>query len=255
MQTIAASVLVEDAWRLMQKDIDQLEDRQKADARVALSRAVQYLWERWWWESLMVCQQVQFYAAHVTGQIYSPDDFVYLPSSDKYYQGLSRDNDLPPLDAGGNLNTTSWLAWRACPPQPSYWAATVTYQLADQARYGVLNYVSFTSDNLNNQPGLQADTADHNFWCSIVPWEPNLAEAIPPIYGDVRSVSVHDPRHHQNSQPLDFMATPDGTLVYQLSVGRPWVWSRRVTPVITGDAFSATATYTATAPSELVFDS
>ena len=34
----------------------------------------------------------------------------------------------------------------------------------------------------------------------------------------------------------------------------PWIWARRVTPVLTGDDFSATATYAATAAKDLIFD-
>ena len=76
----------------------------------------------------------------------------------------------------------------------------------------------------------------------------------PGPFGPIRSVSRFDPRVHDNSQPYQIKVTFGGTLVIGLDVGRPWVWSRRVTPVITGDEFSSSATYTATPVEDLVFD-
>ncbi len=59
MQTVKASTILDDAYRLIGWDAGQIDSRDKADARCALSKAIQEVWDRWWWNELMICQQRQ----------------------------------------------------------------------------------------------------------------------------------------------------------------------------------------------------
>ena len=71
----------------------------------------------------------------------------------------------------------------------------------------------------------------------------------------MRTVSRLDPRSTRNPGLFAQQETADGTVIFGLTVTHPWIWLRRVTPVITGDAFDAALPYTAAAPADLVFDS
>jgi len=74
-------------------------------------------------------------------------------------------------------------------------------------------------------------------------------------FGPVRGVSIYDPRSKANPNFYELSVTGDATRILALTVLHPWVWSRRVTPILTGDDFDATAIYAATPPEELVYDS
>jgi hypothetical protein len=86
-------------------------------------------------------------------------------------------------------------------------------------------------------------------WHALIPFTPDV-----PVAGTVRTVSVMDPRRTTNPMPYTFQKADDGVRVINLVRGEPWVWYRRATPVITGDAFDATATYTAMPANQLTFD-
>lgn len=291
MQTVDASVILDDAYQLIGWDQTQLETRQEQQARMAMSMALQEMWERWWWEELMICQRVQFWNSYRADTIYngyftsgSTNTFVYWPQTDGYYQAVQMANfGIAPTDASGNLATANWFQWRACPypnasafptnqntlfGQVDYpsWNATQSYGLGDIAnwfapffddptQFQQANFVSIIAANLGNQPVwvdiIVGDPAIQ--WFQIANWQPNVTTAaVNPVYGDIRSVSSTDPR--ASTPALRFHFDANGN-VYGLNVGKPWVWSRRVTPVLTGDAYDPTVNYTATAASDLVFDS
>jgi hypothetical protein len=72
-------------------------------------------------------------------------------------------------------------------------------------------------------------------------------------FGPVRSVSAFDPRISSNPMCYEVDVTAEGTRVIDLDIGRPWVWSRLVTPVLTGDEFDAAVTYEATDEQDIVY--
>jgi hypothetical protein len=79
---------------------------------------------------------------------------------------------------------------------------------------------------------------------TVTPW-PN---------GPVRSVTTYDPRKTGANKPFAIETTGGITRILDLDVGRPWVWSRRVTPIITGDEFDATVAYAATPAEQLTYN-
>jgi hypothetical protein len=90
-------------------------------------------------------------------------------------------------------------------------------------------------------------------WGALTPWAPQITGIHWP-----RVISRRDPRLGPNSGPYQFEKTSDGVRLVGLTAppaGRPWCWYRRNTPILTGDEWSPTATYTAAHENDLVFDS
>lgn len=110
MLTVNTSVILEDATRLIDWDPDQLEDRQVAMRRMAFSLACAEVWESWWWEQLMVVEQVQFTGDYQQGWMdhgdgYETGHVVYSPITDAYYIALWGIAGPPVLTAGESLAT------------------------------------------------------------------------------------------------------------------------------------------------------
>lgn len=253
---VAASVILDDAYRLIGWDAEDLDDREKQDARMALSTAVQEVWEAWWWQELMVCAQTQFAPTWANEPLAGT---YYWPPTDKYYIHLITDAVIEPVDSEGNTNFSAWADYADTFTLVA-WVSTTTYEQGDQVSHYGVNYQCTTAG------GVSGTAPDQSFdWAPLS--DPSLdavlrqpypipgGTTVTGVYGPIRSVSKFDPRTSANPQPFELDVTQDGTRVLKLSVGRPWVWSRRVTPIITGDEFSTTATYEATDPQDLVYDS
>lgn len=247
---VAASVILDDAYGLIGWDAENLDTREEQDARRALSRALQEVWEAWWWQELMTCAMTQFAGHWLADEDYPTPACYYAPTA-KYYLAMS-DTLGAPADSTGEVNP-SWLEYD---PQPWPVWAPGTYDLGAKAQHAGKYWYSSTAAN-SDVPATGSnwinlfDTTGEN-------WEPLLPDAnssnLALIYGPIRSVSQHDPRSAANPEFLELDVTCAGTRVLGLTVTHPWVWARRVTPVLTGDEFSTTTTYEATDPEDLVYD-
>ena len=357
MQTVAASVILEDAYRTIGWDPDQLETRQKQIARTAMSMALQEIWESWWWAELMKCESkvgAQVYSSTTT---YAAGDNVYYPATKQYYQCCQASLAQAPATLGTDLvtYTTNYAYWADAAATysgddyvvgvndtglepgdivryaedgecyqyfapPSHLQATFTYlqeatptsdlvSLLQTGTSGGRPYLTGTSLNditlylgwsagdmvwylatdpegayatqyfRSTQDVMSPDLV--TFWeagplgysgegggCSVdkiisttypappdsVSWH-KLVEFIPTAtaYGDIRMVALHDPRASTNPTELDHETTLEGELVHGADTGPFWIWYRRPVPILTGDEFSSTATYTATPTTSLTF--
>lgn len=137
MQTVKASVILEDAYRLIGWDPDQLEPRQEQIARNSLSLALQEVWEAWWWEELMTCAQFSGATVYSATTLTVVDAFYYFPATQLFYQCLAAGTGIDPamLDVavGYTINFTHWALATAAPTAGDY-SATSIYTLGAQAR-------------------------------------------------------------------------------------------------------------------------
>jgi hypothetical protein len=141
MQTVKASVLLDDAYRLMRWDPAALEESEKADGRAALSLALQEVWDAWWWSRLMKCEQMAF--ARVWPQTgvpaFAPGDLCYFPPTRKYYQALidfyPNSSTSPAFLISGAwvLNTQAWAECQTVYTGADY-DAMATYVQGDTVR-------------------------------------------------------------------------------------------------------------------------
>jgi hypothetical protein len=325
MPNVNASVIIEDAERMLSWDITQLEDRQEAMARQAFSLALQEVWEGWWWNDLMVSEALPGAAMYDAGTTYAADSFVYYPASRKFYQAMQGTTGNAPAvwDAASNGYVTNYAYWalaQAAPMAADY-DSTASYSIGDQVRSlvdgKIYQCISFWGTNLipfgsnynpigipansylialdaNAQylltPGVNDNYAilpDHTFlyltsgqpvqinttnagnlqlttsnsevlpvtaiiqgvsisappstnWHKLNPFTPSVA-----LGGTVRAVGHQDLTNSPNAGQVDFEPTQTGIRIPGWTCGVPWLWYRRPTPIITGDPFDATATYTA----------
>jgi hypothetical protein len=235
------------------RDLTQLEDRQRQQAREAFSLAVQEVWDAWWWQELMqsVCCQVA--PTYNPNFIMPPGQVVYWPADDDYYQTFAT-NTLPPT-TGGTVNA-GWIkaSDHYLKPVPEYDQTRTDYAAGNLVDWNGVRYVNGTGAVTAFAPDL--DPAN---WFQVPRWEAQLpyldltGASIGPV-GTVRSVTRVDPLDSTNFQFLPFAPVPGGIRLQKLAGGRPWIWYRRPTPVITGDAWDAAASYEATPTEQIVFN-
>lgn len=342
MQTVAASVILGDAYHMIGWDANQLETRQKQMARTALSLALQEVWESWWWQELMKCEQASGAAVYAAADTYAAGDVVYYPATKQFYQACQSTTGNEPAtlsspEASYETNSAYWADAKAEYSGEDYVVGVNDTNLevgdivrnpADGFYYQLYQFTEvneltvsgsgvaacdgvYTSvGELNGKPyyqnadgvyliwrvsGLDAywaiktdscyyasysDTAtpdeatdwfstdavgnpaagnepvptveyvttyvygeptDASNWRVLTAFTPEITT----ISGEVRGVGKHDLRNSNNSFEYDFERTLDGWRIPGWDTGVPWVWYRRPVPILTGDDYSSTATYTA----------
>jgi hypothetical protein len=88
MPNVNASVMIEDAERMIGWDISQLELQQQQMGRQAFSLALQELWESWWWADLMASGQFVAAVLYAAGTAFNAGDTCYFPGTQKFYQAM-----------------------------------------------------------------------------------------------------------------------------------------------------------------------
>ena len=250
MQTIDASVILDDAYRLMNWDPAQLDSRNKADARAALSQALQEVWEAYWWEDLMQCKSIapaMKISGLDTADVYSL--YQYLLDAEGILEVTDQINAKP---AYGALNATA-IQWQQTIGSGLHWEIT-TY---DATRTNPLQVCYYSDEDVDTPDLVKTWTAYYADGATDVPEIANVPLPVvsPIITGsaNVRSISRLNPQSGSNAGKYATIDDTDGVIIVGLDTGRPWVWARRPTPVLTGDPFADTATYEATDETELVF--
>jgi hypothetical protein len=258
MQRINASVILDDAYRLIGWDAAKLEARSVADARAAFSLALQEVWEAWWWSEVMETQRVQFAPRWLSTSFAGDQSTVfYSPETDAYYLYLLRASNQPPVDAAGATQTQYyWSKWdeRLNPaPWDTARESAAGYAVGDQVSWNAVNYQRGPLTGIEEPGTVAVGFFPIPKWLPIPDWSPvtpwtDGAGVLQGPRGPVRSVSRLDSRTTANVEGYHFEDTGAGTRIYGLRAGRPWITSRRVTPVVTGDPFDALVTYTAADP-------
>ena len=134
MQTVAASVILEDAHRLMGEDVTQLDEpRREQEARTGLSLALQEVWEAWWWQELMTLSQQNLRDTYDSAKTYAAGDEVWWPGTNKYYQCIQASTGKKPED------TEYWIEARLSYTANNFAAAYYDYgELARDPASGVI---------------------------------------------------------------------------------------------------------------------
>lgn len=183
MQTIDASTILDDAYHLMAIDQSNLEPLQKFAGRMAFSQALQEVWERWWWEDLLVSTRMQFATNYqgITGVApfgwaYPTGMAVYFPPSDAYfialwpagppalqigesYQTYQYNDGLPDYTIPVTVlteNPYGWAKYNPCATTatPAPWTKTLNPNLGDRCTFqgNVFQWIVNAGALPNNQP-------------------------------------------------------------------------------------------------------
>lgn len=257
-QSIKASVILDDIYRLIHWDTTQLDTRDKQDARAALSAALQEVWDSWWWHELMTCTRVGFASKYVTSPSNGAGQYItgyvaYYVTQDDYRMKMTD------ADPGSTPANTDWYQWTE--DEAETWDSATIYAAWEKVFWNGKEWF-WTGAGMAEEPGTSAGWTQIPIWSPTLPWidsggavsTSNTPDSFTGPYGPVRSVSKHDPRQFPNPENFELEVNGDGTRVIGLTIGKPWVWARRVTPVLTGDDFDATLTYSATGANNLVYD-
>lgn len=303
MQTVAASIILEDAERAIDWDLTNLETRQNQMARNALSLALQEIWESWWWEALMKVTPQKFAADYVGITGASPDGWtypngtpVYFAPTDAYYVNLwpagppalqvgetyadySYNIEVPDLPVTTiTENLYGWSKYKPCiVPQPTLWNVTLTPALGDQVFWdgNIFQWIVDQGALPNNVPDpvkIYPNVLQNPGWMVVQPWNPtlpftlqtpdrnnpfNLIDTLSGTSGPIHTICRLDPRTTPGGRRYHQRVADDasGVVVLGLDVGMPFVATRRVTPIVTGDDFDTGASYEAASATDLVFDS
>lgn len=248
---VPASVILDDVHRLIGWDAEQMDDRETADARMALSQAVQHVWEAWWWHELMQCAPVQFAQTVGVFQDFTAGNTIYSPTEDKYFSCLALVGT-PPMPGGETAYR--WEEYVPGKATLALWDDATAYEVFDQFQYGGVNYQCIAT---GATAGMVPDE-ETDYFAALTNWQPALPWTSPggilqEPFGAVRGVSKWDPRCAPNPEFYELQVIQNYTRVVALDVTHPWVWARRVTPILTGDAWDAEVEYDAVENGTLVF--
>ncbi len=233
MQTVKASVILDDAYRLI--------------------RALQEVWEAWWWAELMTSTQVQLADRYDATEQYYGGETVYWEPTDSYYLALYEQLGNACADAEGE-EETGWAQWVENEVLEA-WDSTATYEEGDRVMWKETKFKAIKTTT-GDEPDPDVDlTGSSDPWYPIEEWDPVAGEASDGPYGPVRMVSEYNPRYSRNAREYDTVPTSEGVLIVGLSVGRPWVTARRPTPIIESDTvdYAGTTTYTAVEAKDRVY--
>lgn len=136
MQTVNASVILDDAYRLIGWDAAQLETRQKQEARQAMSMALQEIFESWWWQELMLAAQFSGATTYTAAATFAAGTFCYFPATQKFYQALQTTTGNAPATLASGSYTVNFAFWAVATAVPSAGDVDLTaaYALGDQVR-------------------------------------------------------------------------------------------------------------------------
>ena len=249
--TVLAGVCARLGWRA-----DDLDEKEFADARQAISTALAEIQEATWWNDVMRIERRTFRDPWDSTLTYAASDEVYHPASDAYYQALQASTGEDPATAdgaGGWTTNLDYWAEATTAPEGDDWDSDTAYEIGAIVRNPSdgLHYQAHTA-SLGAEPPDSAAWGVLNAFVPYIPWEQLDQNRI----GEVRRVTIEDPRVTPNPTALGWDKHPSGVLLFDLGTPRPWIEFRLPSPRLTGDPWDSTVAYTAV-PSEggLVVDS
>ena len=222
--------------------------------RTEISAALNWIWNTYWFEDLMVTERVTLRPVWQPLAIYTPGDEVYHSESDAYYTATRGGSGVVPATLGTDgvwmVVESYWAKQRATNYSEADWAARaelweldVVYAAGDRVLWNGEEYGCISSHQSN--VGLMPDSLPNwsliPAWRDVIPW----FSADRATIGRMRSVSVWNPDRCQEPLRFEFAPQSDGILIQNLTVTRPWVSYRVRCPELNGDVWSTAAGYAA----------
>jgi len=226
MPNVDASVILEDAERMIAWDITQLELQQEQMARQAFSLALQELWEGWWWADLM--ESAQFLAAvlYAAGTAFNAGDTCYFPATQKFYQAMQATTGNAPA-----LYTNP----------PGSYLTNYAYWAEARQEYGGGDYLVGTNDTGLLLGASVRNPTDGNYY-SLYCFEPIITVAGAGVTG---ANQLYNQEGTYQGQPAYVSTDGNYTLTWSGSTGSPanaWMIFNNGTGTPLYASLSATAT-------------
>jgi len=216
-----------------------------ATLRLLLGESIRAAWEEADWPFLRVTEERWYRPFWDETATYAANDEVFLPLTQKYYQSLAGTNtgNWPVTDSGGGvyvINGAWWAELVRAPTADDYDVATA-YEVGDQVYYALTDRVyQCIAISTGNAP------TDTDYWAELIPFNSYVAYDQPgkTAFDDCLGAFPEDPRIRADArvQPLTADLSAEGVQILE-EVPSAWLVLRLRPPQLTGETWSATATY------------
>lgn len=243
MQVIAYDQLLRQVAQLLGEDASKFDAQRWREVRDALNHALERWWTFAWWPGLMRVEQRPLRTPYDATVTYEAGAEVWHAPSAAYYRAMRETTGTSPASYDGAEWDVTVGYWALCATGyelEDYDAATA-YVAGDQVFYPQTGQI------------YQAHTAvtghaptDTDYWGELAPFVASLPRTMAGYntIGHVRGMYAQDPRQNGAVPKVDFVETHDVWVVQQTGVPLPWVEYRLRCPVLEGEIFSASASYT-----------
>ena len=227
-------------------DYDSLTTEQWRLLRSEISAALKWAWERYWWEDVMHLERVQLRPSWDQEQEYGIGDEVYHEDSDAYYTAIWPSEGQAPASLGSDGKWATNLRYWARVDETEEvdqgtWALDTDYEVGDRVSWGGATKVCWNA----HTSSTSILPSNANYWTELeefdwtVPW----AQAGRPVIGRVKAVTGVDPRAEPNTPELETTLEAGGVRFTDLDTNRPWVRYRVRCPLLDGEPWDASASY------------
>lgn len=248
MRTIPYREILERVCDHMGWDPDNLDARQFASVRRAVTASLADIWNRYWWADLVRCEERTFRPPYSSLTTYAAGTFVWLAGPRAYYQALQTTTGNVPATLTDGVWVLNAQYWAVATPAPAAAAYSAT------ASYAVGDLVTWDQDNRVYQC-IQAGTGtlpSSAYWGRVEPFDAyvDLLEPGFVTLGRVRALYDCNPRINAGASRVEWANSHRGVEVYT-TLPTVWVEGLMRPHRFTGDAWSSAAAYTATTGEDL----
>jgi hypothetical protein len=225
-------------------DPDNLDAYEFAQAKRAISAAIQQVYQYCFWPDLTRTEQRTFHPDYDDGEAVQAEDVRYYPPTDSYYIALRETTGNEPATKNSDTWETNLAYWALAQRTLSAdeYDATQGYAIGDVV-YDTITY-SFYQCHTAAAVGVgPTDAASWGVVDELDPVVPWTRVGLSPI-GRVEGVYQQDPRIHRGAFRLPWDETNVGIQVRDESENNPWIRFQLRPPRFTGTTFDEDAAYT-----------
>jgi len=226
-------------------DADNLDADEFGRIKRAVTASLEEISAATWWSELLKTEQIQYADTWSVSTAYAVGDFVYYAPADGYYQCVRANTGQDPA----TLGVANWSYWvdadRSWDGED--YDAAVTYAPGDVAKYSDDNFYHCHTASTGHLP------TDTGYWGLLTAWLPSyeLTGTGRLAIGNIKGLWKEDPRKWRFPDRIAYSRSPDGiSPLQQVITPRPWISYLPIPHSFDGDAFDATATYTAVEDAE-----
>ncbi len=233
-------------------DPDNLDPFEFAQAKRAISAAIEQVYQYAFWPDLTRTEQRTFHPNYDDTEAVDAGAIRYYPPTDAYYTALRDTTGNEPATKTGDTWETNLAYWSKAQRTLSAadWDSDAEYAPGDVV-YDPITYAFYQCHTATVPGDLPEDT---DYWGEIdeldpvIPW---TRAGLNPI-GRVEGVYRQDPRIHRGAELIAWDETNTGIQVRETCENNPWVRYELRPPRFTGTTWSASAAYTPVSEEDFV---
>ncbi len=233
-------------------DPDNLDAFEFAQAKRAISAAIEQVYQYTFWPDLTRTEQRTFQPDYDDTETVAASEIRYFPPTDSYYIALRETTgNEPATKTGGDLETNLayWsLALRTL--SAADWDSDSEYAVGDVV-YDPVTYAYYQAHTATAAADLPEDA---DFWGAVAPLDPVIPWTrigLNPM-GRIEGVYASDPRIHRGAERLPWDETHRGVQIRQGDENNPWVRYQLRPPRFTGTTWDNDTAYTAVSDEDAV---